>query len=384
MWFFDDLADWWDKQKHRTLEILDDWVTGSDSWFRIAVATATRTAMEIGGGFVDVLRFGDGIAQGNWRGIAQDGLRLLSLAGPLMKGARGISRFLVPNPRGGICAWVSATQALRQTGVKHFATIDDLARAAGKTPGSMTGVELETLLRQVGANVARPAMTPTTIAEVLELAKKTRDGVVSFGVRWHIPGIGTVGHRLYAFRDLLGRVFIVDRTGAVVKSLKDLAGKYTNIDQGVIKTVFVIKNGVIAQAAPVASTLAVEVRAAITATRDQADAKMEKIERRHRVSKAGAAKGTGPAVKGGGTAKPAGTNGTNPAAKATASKGKYHLVRQGETWRSIAAQYATPATAGMIAGAIQSLSEEQGLSEWMAILPTPGTTIFIPASIITK
>src|SRR5258705_1425942 len=127
MWIFSDGANWWDEKKRESGEYLHEFVDEHDSWWAIAIAGTVETAMRLGGGFVDVLRLGDGIKEGTWRGILHDGLRLLSLAGPLARLGRGISRFVVPNPRGGICAWVSATLALRQTGVQHFAPIEELA-----------------------------------------------------------------------------------------------------------------------------------------------------------------------------------------------------------------------------------------------------------------
>src|SRR6266436_5868805 len=138
--------------------------------------------MNLGGGFVDTLRIGDGVRQGTARGILQDGLRLLSLAGPIARVGRGIARIAVPNPSGEICGFVSGTRALRQTGSKHLAVIEDLIKASGRDPGAVLGgmesgrvlmKNLEEALKSAGAEVCT-LPKPATIAGVTELAKKKR------------------------------------------------------------------------------------------------------------------------------------------------------------------------------------------------------------------
>jgi mannose/fructose/N-acetylgalactosamine-specific phosphotransferase system component IID len=61
MWLFTKLADWWEKQKQECEEVLSSSINS-----------------------------------------------LLALAGPVAGVGRGISRFVAPDPRGGICAWLSA------------------------------------------------------------------------------------------------------------------------------------------------------------------------------------------------------------------------------------------------------------------------------------
>ena len=157
MWFFDDIPDWWDKQKHRTKEILTEFVARTHFWWRIAIAGTVK--------------------EGGRRGLAQDGL--LALAGPLAKGTRGAARFFTRDPGGGICGWVSATQVLRQTGVKHFATLEDQARAAGRTPGPSSMHEMTNLLRRLGADV-RPSARFPSMKEIAAFARAHPNGVVMF------------------------------------------------------------------------------------------------------------------------------------------------------------------------------------------------------------
>jgi hypothetical protein len=96
--------------------------------------------MEVGAGTVDTLRFGQGLAEGGVKGVGKDALRLIGLAGPLGRGAKIVQTSvnarlarLIVDPGGGICGWVSGTQALRQTGTKAFAAVDDLTQALGKS-----------------------------------------------------------------------------------------------------------------------------------------------------------------------------------------------------------------------------------------------------------
>ena len=61
------LADWWDEQKTETEQILTEWVQDNPQWWAVGIATAVQTSMDLGSGMVDVLRFGEGAAEGGWR-----------------------------------------------------------------------------------------------------------------------------------------------------------------------------------------------------------------------------------------------------------------------------------------------------------------------------
>ncbi len=52
-------------------------------WWAVAVAGTVQTSMDLGAGLVDVLRFGEGGAEGGVKGVGKDVLRLLILVGPL-------------------------------------------------------------------------------------------------------------------------------------------------------------------------------------------------------------------------------------------------------------------------------------------------------------
>ena len=361
MWLFTDLADWWDEKKQESSKYLHEFVDEHDSWWAIAIAGSVQTAMNLGGGFVDVLRLGDGVRQGTWRGVLHDGLRLLSLAGPIAKVGRGISRVLAPNPGGGICAWVSATQALRQTGVRHFATIEDIALAAGKTPGAATMTELQQILRAAGADV-RPLSTPATMAAVSELAQANPQGVVMFGIRWMSSKGTTLGHALYAFRNALGKVKIIDRSGRSVEALSELADLYPGIAAAQPMAAAFVKNAQVVQLINGTSAAAVEVRAVMLANEKTADAKFAQYQMLRKAGyststaahphKTEAAKPHGapsssgaikPRGTGSSAAKPSATGSSATGSSATGSIAakpggpvlQCHTVKPGETWETI-------------------------------------------------
>jgi LysM repeat protein len=253
------LADWWDKQHKESKQFLDQFVDENPNLFGIVVATATATAMELGKGMVDVLRFGEGAAEGGVGGFAKDGLRLVGLLGPLGRGARmaqglgnaSVARLLIANPRGGVCAWVAATKALRQTGQKAFLAVDDLAAAVGKRLPDLGGIFLRDLakhLRAIGVELTE-MQAPKTFEQLKALVP--RDGsCVMFSVKWaNKLKNKTSAHALYAFIDEFGRFRIADRTGNVVSSLEELhrlVPGYGGINTAVLQeSILILKNVVV-------------------------------------------------------------------------------------------------------------------------------------------
>jgi hypothetical protein len=244
MRLFGQLADWWDARRRETETILDDWMrdaarTNSDFALVGAafVSTAVHTSMALGGGFVDVLRLGQGVSRGTVGGVAQDGLRLLSLVGPAGRALRLSSRVLTrlvgamtetaATSELGVCGWIAAVNALRRTGTRHFATLEQLLERAGITletaaEGIRSLTRLLQPLRALGANpvVARGVTSLEALATFLR-AQGGR-GVAIIGVGWANPSTRqSAGHVLVAFLRG-GRVHILDRTGRVVQSLQEL------------------------------------------------------------------------------------------------------------------------------------------------------------------
>ncbi len=178
--------------------------------------------MEVGKGTVDVLRFGEGMAEGTAGGVFEDALRAVSIVGTLGKGAKIVKEVvmrsrmmkLIVDPGGGRCAYVSATQALRQTGQRAFASVEELAKEIGVPLEKMDGLSaagLRGILTKMKARLG-PVLQFQSWDDVVK--NVPHDGsVVSFGVRF----ADGAGHRMYAFRDAFGRVKIMDRGGSLGK-----------------------------------------------------------------------------------------------------------------------------------------------------------------------
>jgi LysM repeat protein len=234
MYTASDLADWWEEQRRTSTEwsrrSLDEFVEKNPGTVSVILATAGQTLVEfpmvIGSGFVDTLNLGKGAAEGGW-GWAQDGLRLLSLVGPLAKGGRTVLSRVVTFADANLdnCTWIAATKALRQTGTKSFAVLEDLMRVAGKaTPAETAGgnwvSEITSFLKQLGGRV-RPLGNPQSMEDVIRAAKAAPDGVVMFSVEW-----AGGGHTLLAEYHPLQGVLFADRTGVLVKNLSELSKFY--------------------------------------------------------------------------------------------------------------------------------------------------------------
>lgn len=224
-----EIADWWDGQRRVSAQALDEFVDAYPNWFGVAIAGSVATAMDLGAGLVDVLRLGEGAAEGSASGIAKDALRLLQFAPALGKAGRFALARVVSDPGGGICTWVAATKALRQVGAKAFASVSDLAEAAGlqsvKHLGGAFVDQTLPVLQKLGARVVHLGM-PANLDAVN--AAVHGDGVVMFSVEWSKAG-APVGHTLYAFKDSIGRLLYADRTGAVVQGLHELERFYAGI-----------------------------------------------------------------------------------------------------------------------------------------------------------
>jgi LysM repeat protein len=301
-----DIADWWSEQHRTSRGALDAFVDEHPNWFGVVVAGTTSTAMDLGAGYVDVLRLGEGIAEGGLKGAVQDGLRLLQLTPAIGRLSRFRLARVMVDPGGGICTWVSAAKALRQVGVKAFATVDDLARAAGfQSSARLESAyvhELTPLLQKLGGHV-------TPVAANLEAihAAARAESVVLFSVRWSHEG-RELGHTLYAFRDATGRLRYADRTGAVVGGLAELEKHYVGIGGASVYGSAALVQGARVLISQAVAVLAMEVRAQLVAHPETVAQTLE-IKKR------------------------AATN-TSPAALA-----RFHVVQSGDSLSKLAAGY---------------------------------------------
>ena len=132
-------ADWWDQQKAISEKFLTEWVQENPQWWAVGIAATVQTTMDVGAGMVDVLRLGEGAAEGGWRGYGKDALRLLAIVGPLGRAGGMLSRFvhvrlvrLAVKPVGmtGPCTFQAVNNAMTITGGRArnlFLTAQDLS-----------------------------------------------------------------------------------------------------------------------------------------------------------------------------------------------------------------------------------------------------------------
>lgn len=260
MIFLGDIADWWDARRRETMQILDGWVMdtrGDEQTFAVIISGTVQTAMDVGQGFVDTLRLGRGVRQLTPRGFAQDGLRLLTLAGPASRAlrltSRAVSRFAPiaadTSPSTGICTWVGGANALRATSIRHGVTAADVMAAASSdaavasSAASGAAVNIAGIvptLRAMGASpsVAQGVSSMQALLNFVRQASRggrtlsqgEQGGVTLFSIFWHHPQQNaTVGHTMAAYVDALGRLRILDRTGRVFGSLAEMEGLYPGI-----------------------------------------------------------------------------------------------------------------------------------------------------------
>ena len=233
-----DLANWWDEQHRDYHKLLEDFVDENPQWWGVGLATVASVPTGLGAGLVDVLRLGEGAAEGGVGGWGTDALRVLAIAGPLGRGLKyvakggqaGLAR-LVVDPGGGVCTWMSAAKAMRHVGAKVFATVDDLAKVVGRDVsrlGPVWSSELVAVLRQLGARI-KTLGTPKSLTDVVKAASNTKDGVVLFAIKWTQRSGQPASHTIYAFKNALGKIRFADRTGHVVKAFSELERYYPGI-----------------------------------------------------------------------------------------------------------------------------------------------------------
>jgi nucleoid-associated protein YgaU len=247
MWLFTEIADGFDRVVHEDEVFLDNWGTeaaakhlrdeGSIELVAAAVVWAGfKFSTTVSKGFIDVLRIGDGVKKGGW-GYGEDALRALVLVGPALRGVRmasGLVASVDANASMGNCAWVAAARGARLSG-RLFASIKDVAKFAGmtlpETGGVQTLEEVMVHLRMMGADAQMVAPEGkaafSTMKEVFKAAAQRRDGTLTFAVEWTMNG-EPAGHALIARWGAAG-VRIIDRSGAVVRSLAELEASYPGI-----------------------------------------------------------------------------------------------------------------------------------------------------------
>lgn len=248
MWYFTEIADWFEGKRKQSDATLDQWVEDSGYSDGVMIVAATTKAFTtFGAGFVDVLRLGDGTTSGTWEGAGRDALRLVAIfpfgkAASLLKSAKGLSLARVVVDTGGPnCFWVASAKAFAQISQKHrgklLASVEDLAKALGMSmdnlwviPNLAKGISY---LQRLGAKVG----TVRAVSAVRDIESMVPfDGsVVMIAVRVVKNGNVIGGHAIYAFRTAVGQIRYMDRTvGSVVRrgtqgvfsSIADIAPLY--------------------------------------------------------------------------------------------------------------------------------------------------------------
>jgi hypothetical protein len=258
-----ELADWWDAQKRESEAILTEWVQDNPQWWAVAIAGSVQTAMDLGAGFVDVLRFGEGIAEGGLKGVGKDALRVLVILGPLGRAGGMLSRFIhlqrlrLAVQVGGVdgpCTFQAVNNAMSiLKGKNLFVTIRDMAAAMGRSvrslPRTSEGLyELGAWVDELVPLISRSAkvkevMGLTQLQQVVSLAQR-ESGVVIFAIRTTVrTASGTTQellHSVIAVRNATGAVRFADYGGKLVRSLDELV---TNLGYGRPVSIELLQSG---------------------------------------------------------------------------------------------------------------------------------------------
>lgn len=162
----------------------------------LTLSSRLDAALTLGGGIVDVLRLGQGVAKGSAWGYVEDGLRLFSIGVPAAKalavgGIRGMagSSFGGPaiqrvmtamdfDPTRGVCAWVATRRALFLSG-RFWLRLDDLIQVSGlnsvRELSGMAVSEGREVLNRLGVKyreVIPAGQQPITVQAAVDLVER--------------------------------------------------------------------------------------------------------------------------------------------------------------------------------------------------------------------
>jgi phosphohistidine swiveling domain-containing protein len=250
------IADAWDRKQRAREKDLEEWVQDNPQWWAIGLATLGATGMKVAGGFVDVLRIGEGAAEGGVWGVAKDALRVLSVAGPAVKTVGfAASQFInVSKLRiavqvsevTGPCTFQAVNNALQLTrGKSLFVTVRDMAAAAGKPLETLKLNEqgkyiLATCIDRMVPHLRAAGATVTevsglrSVAQVVGLAQRNR--VVAFAFETTVRQIKhgqvvmkPIKHSIIAVRTMSGRVRFADYNGKLFNSIEELCGRWGQV-----------------------------------------------------------------------------------------------------------------------------------------------------------
>jgi hypothetical protein len=204
------------------------------TYWGIAVATVKGTGADLAHMFfVDVLRLGEGVAEGGVKGFVQDFLRAMSVipAGKILHGVKAVPKGLIGRVvqqasnlirwrkvDGGLCAPIAIAQAMQRTGQKLAVGLKEIADAIGTPLADISrdGLYLSTLadpLRRLGLHFDTwAAGSLGNLADVFRRAASA-DGPIMVaikGARMEGGKLVDVGHAVLIGKTL-GGVKIIDR-----------------------------------------------------------------------------------------------------------------------------------------------------------------------------
>lgn len=248
-----DIAESFDKRKERRKKELEEWVVDNPQWWAVGLATIGATSMDFTGTFVDVLRLGEGAAEGSAGGYATDALRLITILGPLARAGGMLGRFLAPLAASGRlrlavrikgitgpCTFQAVNNAAAISGGKSiFLTLKEIAAARGVNLSTLAKIDgkypiaafidrLVPYLRQAGLRI-KEVKGLKNISDIVNLASKERSPVI-FAIRTMVrKADGTlmeIKHSVIAMRDMSGNVRFADYGGKFIESLEVLVSRW--------------------------------------------------------------------------------------------------------------------------------------------------------------
>jgi hypothetical protein len=174
----------------------------------------------VASGFVDVLRVGQGIAKGTVGGFAQDGLRVITVAGGLFRVFRVATATLIEvgGPMSCVVSSTAKAGVLSGRWLNLNAFFDQAASLYGGramvSAANFMGLQLKSYLDFLRLFAPVTTVTVHSVDEVINVAR-VANGPVMFAVNWGKTSVQGA-HMMVAFRDLFGRIRFTDQLGRAV------------------------------------------------------------------------------------------------------------------------------------------------------------------------
>ncbi len=215
-----DCADWWDQQLKNYKKELDQYVVEHPDAFGIAVATVKASAADFAHAyFVDLIRLGEGTAQGGVKGILHDVLRVMNFIpeGKVLSSVKAVPKSLIGRGiqvaanllkwrrvEGGLCTPIAVAQALERSGQMFAVGLSEIAATLGErlsviardgvtweVTGQLLerlGVKFEKLVPGVGLRFEDVMRTAgqhdgPLLVSIGEMESRTVEGVSTTGTR---------------------------------------------------------------------------------------------------------------------------------------------------------------------------------------------------------